>query len=143
MDTRILLGAIAALFALMGLGALQMMVGDWTWRTPLGLFAPLDFVGVFVAMVLGGYVARQRRFRWVALVLHLVAWALTLTALMAMPAAGTTPSMRSPGSLLAFHALPMLIGLALAYAGAVVGERLALRGPVPATATRPPVPPAS
>ena len=42
MDTRLLTSAVVALLGLVGLTALQVLVRDVHWTTPLGLFAPID-----------------------------------------------------------------------------------------------------
>lgn len=127
MDTGLLKGALAALVTLLLLSMGQALLPDLTWRTGAGLFAPVDYLAVFVAMLAGGFVARQRRFRWVAPGLYLLAWVATMLALLSVPAAPGTAGVRTPTALVGMHALPVAIGLLIAFAGALAGERLAGR----------------
>lgn len=127
MDTGLLKGALAALVVLLLLSIVQAMLPDWTWRSGVGLFAPVDYLAVFTAMAAGGWVARQRRFRWVALGLYLLAWIATMLALLSVPAAPGTAAARAPMALLGTHALPVAIGLVVAVVGAMAGERVAQR----------------
>ena len=125
-DTRLLTGAVAALLGLTLVSAVQVVAGDVSWTTQVGVLAPVDLAGVFAAMTLGGHVARQRRFRWLATLLQLVVVVCTLAAYLLFDT-GMHDAMRAPATLLRLNALPVLLGLGLAFLGAVVGERLALQ----------------
>ena len=125
-DTRLLTGAVVALIASTLVAGLQVLSPDVTWATPIGLIAPVDLAGIFAAMLLGGFVARQRRFRWLAPLLQLVALACTFAAYLLFDT-GMPEAMRAPTTLFKLNAVPMLLGLVAAFAGAVVGERLAPR----------------
>lgn len=126
-DTRLLTGAVAALLGLTLLTAVQIVVPDLSWKTPAGLIAPLDLAGVFAAMLLGGFIARQRRFRWLAPALQLVAVVCTLATYVLFDT-GAHDAARDPRNVVRLNALPALLTLLLAFAGAIVGERLAMRG---------------
>lgn len=127
MDTGLLKGTLAALLTLLLLSGVQTLLPDWTWRSGVGLFAPVDVLIVFIAMAVGGAVARQRRFRWVAAGLSLLVWLASMLALLSMPAAPGTAAARAPMALLGLHGLPVLLGMGMAFAGALLGERLAQR----------------
>jgi hypothetical protein len=122
---RVLLGCIAALATMLAFDLL-ITVSGWPLDLPVqsGLgHVPLGGLLVtFGAMLLGGWIAR-RRFRWVALGLTLALWLAVLATLLAL----ARPPADSLAGVLRFNALAMVLSLALAWAGALLGERLGNR----------------
>ena len=126
MDKRMLLGCLGGagmllLFALLtklfGLDARQAI------NTGLGPLPLIDVLAAFVAMFLGGALARHPLFRWIALLLMAAMWALTLFTVVSMALPDSPPPMRSMGAALKFNALAIALTLAAAFAGALLGER--------------------
>lgn len=127
MDKRILWGCLAALATMLAVDLLTQVSGwklDGPVRTPLGMIFAGGIVSTFLAMMLGGWVARGN-FRWIALALGVVVWAATIATLYSMTTAHAT-SMTLAG-ILRFNALAIALSLAACWLGAVVGERLAAR----------------
>lgn len=130
MDKRILLGCLSAaavllLFAiatrLFGLDARQAI------DTGIGPIPLIDVFAALIAMAAGGAIARHAQFRWVALLLMVAMWALTLFTIVSMALPDSPPPMRSIAGALKYNALAIVLTLAAAFAGALLGERLARR----------------
>lgn len=133
MDKRILVGCIAALGTMLGFDLLAQASGgkfDLPMRTPLGAILIGHLAVTFVAMTLGGWIAR-RRFRWIAVALGAIVWATTLVVLMAIaPPVGVGATMSLP-VIIKVNALAIALSLLLSWLGAMLGERLAARWPGP------------
>lgn len=121
---RVLLGCIVALATMLAFELLATVSG---WRLGVafkaagGELQPGSLLATFVAMLLGGLVAR-RNFRWIALGLSALLWLAVLAALRALA--------DPPLSLLAilrFNAVAIVGTLALAWLGAWLAEHLAQR----------------
>lgn len=134
MDKRILYGSIAALGTMLGFDLLTQLSGlklDLPMRTPLGTI----FVGAaavtFAAMTLGAWIARHH-FRWIAVALSAVLWLAVIGVLYStvLPANPAT----SLSAMVKFNALAIVLSLLASWLGAMLGERLAARRGVPASA---------
>lgn len=135
MDKRILLGCIAALAVLVGVSLLTQLFGSqlsWSLQTPLGVLPVADVIGTALAMGAGGWVARNRRFRWLALALMAAVWIATLAVLGAAAGPTSPEPMRSLPAMLQYNALAIVLTLAAAWTGAWLGERQAAlkKGPL-------------
>lgn len=129
MGTRTLLGCIAALATLLAFGLLGTLVGprvNQAIDTGLGSIALIDLLATFVAMLAGGWIAR-RGFGWIAVALNAISWIAILTVLLVSADATSPPPMQSLPALLQYNALAIMLSLALAWLGAVLGERLSAR----------------
>ncbi|MEG3193174.1 hypothetical protein [Lysobacter sp. D1-1-M9] len=130
MDVRILLGCIAALATLIVLALVVHLFGSDLERgldTALGPLPLADILGVLLAMGAGGWVARRPGFRWLALGLMAAVWLATLAVLGTFAAPGGPAPMRSIVAMLQYNALAIVLTLAAAWLGAVLGERAAHR----------------
>ena len=125
MSKRVLLGCIAALATMLFFDLLISLSGwqlDLPLETGLGGIPLGSLLVTFGAMLLGGWIAR-RRFRWIALGLTSVLW----LAVVATVLATAEPPMDSLAMVLKYNALAIGLSLAVAWLGAVLGERLAER----------------
>lgn len=141
MDKRILLGCIAALAVLVVVSLLTQLFGaqlSWSLQTPLGVLPVADIVGTLLAMGAGGWVARNRRFRWLALGLMAAVWLAALAVLGTAAGPSSPEPMRSVPAMLQYNALAIVLTLVAAWFGAWLGERqFRLRkGSVAATGSR-------
>ena len=130
MNKRVLNGCLGAaglllLFAMVtklsGLDARQMI------ETGAGAIPLLDILAALVAMGVGGAIARHANFRWIALLLMVAMWSLTLFAVVSMALPDSPPPMRSVFGALRYNAIAIVATVIAAFAGAVLGERLGLR----------------
>ncbi|QQP94578.1 hypothetical protein [Lysobacter enzymogenes] len=111
----------ALLTKLFGLDARQAI------DTGVGPLPVIDVFAALVAMFLGGALARHAWFRWIAVLLMTAMWALTLYTVVSMALPDSPPPMRSIGGALKFNALAIVLTLAAAFAGALLGERFGLK----------------
>lgn len=130
MNKRVLNGCLGAaglllLFAMVtklsGLDARQMI------ETGAGAIPLLDILAALVAMGAGGAIARHANFRWIALLLMVAMWSLTLFAVVSMALPDSPPPMRTVFGALRYNAIAIVATVIAAFAGAVLGERLGLR----------------
>ncbi|MBX9401365.1 hypothetical protein K4L06_08555 [Lysobacter sp. BMK333-48F3] len=130
MNKRVLNGCLGAaglllLFAMVtklsGLDARQMI------ETGAGAIPLLDILAALVAMGVGGAIARHANFRWIALLLMVAMWSLTLFAVVSMALPDSPPPMRTVFGALRYNAIAIVATVIAAFAGAVLGERLGLR----------------
>lgn len=129
MDKRILVGCIAALGTMLGFDLLAQVSGwrlDLPISTPLGTLPIGNLVITFVAMAVGGWIARHR-FRWIAVALTALVWVTTIIALVAItPPTSVGATMSLPG-IVQFNALAIVLALLASWLGAMFGEQLAAR----------------
>ncbi|MEI2457043.1 MULTISPECIES: hypothetical protein [Lysobacter] len=127
MNKRVLNGCLGAaglllLFAMVtklsGLDARQMI------ETGAGAIPLLDIAAALVAMGVGGAIARHAQFRWIALLLMVAMWTLTLFAVVSMALPDSPPPMRSMFGALRYNAIAIVLTVVAAFVGAVLGERL-------------------
>lgn len=126
-NTRILLGCIAALAVMLVFDLLTSLSGwklDLPLETAVGGIPFGSLLVTFGAMVLGGWIAR-RRFRWIALGLTAALW---LAVIMVLVATAEPPS-GSLAAVLKYNGLAVVLSLAAAWFGAMLGERLGERRP--------------
>lgn len=130
MSKRVLLGCIAALATMLVFDLLISLSG-WQLDLPLETgFGSIPFGSLLVtfgAMLLGGWIAR-RRFRWVALGLAGALWLAVVVTLLMI----AEPPMDSLAMVLKHNALAIVLSLAAAWCGALIGERLGERKPATA-----------
>ena len=129
LDTRILTGGVVALALLLAFDLFASLAdADWSVdvRTPFGPFSVVTLAVTFVAMAVGGWVAR-RGFTWVALALTALTWVTVVVTLLAIAGPDSPAQMRSVGGVLRYNAAAIVLGLATAWLGAWVGQRLAQR----------------
>ena len=136
MDKRILMGCLAALGTMLGVDLLAQLSGwrlDLPVRTGLGIVPVGSIVTTLVAMAVGGWIARHR-FRWTAVALNAAVWIATIGVLMALaPSTGAAATITLPG-IAKLNALALVLSLGASWLGAVLGERLAARRRLPASA---------
>ncbi len=99
-------------------------------RTPWGPFSAATLAVTFVAMAVGGWVAR-RGFTWVALALTALTWVVVVATLLAIAGPDSPPQMRGVGGVLRYNAAAIVLGLAVAALGAWAGQWLAQRRQAP------------
>lgn len=130
MDKRILLGCLSGA-ALLLLFAFLTNLFDLDTRqavdTGLGPIPLIDVLAAAVSMFLGGALARDARFRWIAPALIALLWVLTVSAVVSMALPDSPPAMRSIGAAFKYNALAMVLSLIAAFAGALLGERFGRR----------------
>ena len=125
MSKRVLLGCIAALATMLVFDLLISLSGwqlDLPLETDFGGIPLGSLVVTFGAMLLGGWIAR-RRFRWIALGLAGALWLAVVVTLLLI----AQPPMDSLAMVLKHNALAMVLSLAAAWFGAMLGERLGER----------------
>lgn len=130
MDKRILLGCLSAAGMLLLFGIFTKFLGldaRQAVQTGFGAIPVIDVFGALVAMGIGGAVARHAQFRWVALLLMVVMWSLTLFTIVSIAMPDSPLPMRTVAGALRYNALAIVLSLAAAFAGAVLGERLMRR----------------
>lgn len=118
MNKRILWGCIAALGLLVLFALVTLLFNarlNQAVMTPLGELPLLDLLGVTVAMAAGGAIAGAHFARFAVALMALV-WAMSVFVLAASP-------MMTLTTVLKYNALAMLLTLALAWLGAVLGAR--------------------
>lgn len=96
-------------------------------NTGIGPLPLIDVFAALVSMFLGGALARNAWFRWIAILLMGAMWTLTLFAVVSMALPDSPPPMRSMGAALKFNALAIALTLAAAFGGALLGERFGLK----------------
>ncbi|QWP77979.1 hypothetical protein J5226_06120 [Lysobacter sp. K5869] len=111
----------AILTKLFGLDARQAL------DTGIGPLPLIDVLAALVSMFLGGALARNAWFRWIAIALMAAMWALTLFTVVSMALPDSPPPMRSIGAALKFNALAIALTLIAAFGGALLGERFGLK----------------
>ena len=90
MDKRILLGCLSAAGMLLLFGIATKFLGldaRQAIQTGIGAIPLIDVFAALVAMGVGGAVARHAQFRWVALLLMVAMWSLTLFTIVSTLAA--------------------------------------------------------
>ncbi|MGQ4660588.1 hypothetical protein [Lysobacter sp. F6437] len=125
MSKRVLLGCIAALATMLVFDLLISLSGwqlDLPLETGFGSIPLGSLVVTFGAMLLGGWIAR-RRFRWIALGLAGALWLAVVATLLMI----AEPPMDSLAMVLKHNALAIVLSLAAAWCGAMLGERLGER----------------
>ena len=125
MSKRVLLGCIAALATMLVFDLLTSLSGwplDLPLETAIGGIPVGSLLVTFGAMLLGGWIAR-RRFRWVALVLTAVLWLAVVETVLFT----ANPPMDSLSMVLKYNLAAIVLSLAAAWFGAMLGERLAER----------------
>ena len=129
LDTRTLTGGVVALALLLAFDLFASLADadlSVDVRTPFGPFSVVTLAVTFVAMAVGGWVAR-RGFTWVALALTALTWVTVVVTLLAIAGPDSPAQMRSVGGVLRYNAAAIVLGLATAWLGAWVGQRLAQR----------------
>lgn len=131
MHKRTLIACLAALGAWLVFDLITRFSGiplDLPVQTPVGWISIGGLLVTFAAMAWGGWIA-QRGFGWIALALTALVWLAAIATLWAtaQPASATSSL---PG-ILEYHAVAIALSLAAAWAGALVGERLAARRTMP------------
>jgi uncharacterized membrane protein YphA (DoxX/SURF4 family) len=122
MNKRTLWGCIAAMGLLLVFAGLTYVFDanlNRSLMTPLGELPLFDLAGVLTATVAGGVVAGTR-FRWFAVALMALLWVATLVVLADAHAGSWATALK-------YNALAILLTLAVAWAGAALGERWAAR----------------
>ncbi|MGO4259859.1 hypothetical protein [Lysobacter sp. TAB13] len=130
MDKRILLGCLSAAGMLLLFGICTKLFGldaRQAINTGFGPIPAIDVFAALVAMGLGGAIARHAHFRWVALLLMVAMWTLTLFTVVSMALPDSPLPMRSMAGALKYNAVAIVLTLAAAFGGALLGERLARR----------------
>ncbi|MDQ3205822.1 MAG: hypothetical protein M3Q40_04825 [Pseudomonadota bacterium] len=130
MDKRVLFGCIAALAVLVVISLLTQLFGSalgWSLQTPLGILPVADVVGTLLATATGGWIARNSRFRWLALGLMAAVWVATLAVLGSLAGPRSPEPMRSLPAMLQYNGLAIVLTLGAAWLGAWLGEREAQR----------------
>jgi hypothetical protein len=126
---RLLAAALVALVVMIAASLLVQIVDASLARevaTPIGALPLTDVLTAFVAMAVGGLLARSARFRIVAVVLQAVVWVFIVGALYLAP--GGAAALPLPlGDVLRHNALAFAASLVAAGLGAWAGERLARR----------------
>ncbi|MFQ6313894.1 hypothetical protein [Lysobacter capsici] len=79
-------------------------------------------------MGIGGAIARHAHFRWVALLLMVAMWSLTLFTIVSMAMPDSPLPMRTMAGALRYNALAIVLSLTAAFGGALMGERIMRRG---------------
>lgn len=128
MPKRLLIGAVVALGSLSLLNLVVLLLDGARWGTFEIAGAPvpvLDIVCAALAMGAGAVVARDRRFRWVALGLLALSWALTLSVMRFNAPPVLPEELRTLAGLLRYNAAAIVLTLAAAWLGAFAGERFA------------------
>jgi hypothetical protein len=126
MDKRLLLASLAALAVMLGFDLLIMLSSrplDLPIASALGTVPLGGLLVTLLAMALGGWIA-GRGFRRIAVLLATVIW-LSVVIVIQLASVGRDPSAAiSMGELLEHNALAMVLSLAVAWGGAVLGERV-------------------
>ena len=98
MDKRILLGCLSAAGVLLFFGIFIKFLGldaRQAIETGAGAIPLLDVFGALIAMGVGGAIARHAHFRWIALLLMVAMWVLTLSMIVSMALPDSPLPMRS------------------------------------------------
>lgn len=130
MDKRILLGCLSAAGMLLLFGIATKFLGldaRQAIQTGIGAIPLIDVFAALIAMGVGGAVARHAQFRWVALLLMVAMWSLTLFAIVSIAMPDSPLPMRTVSGALRYNALAIVLSLAAAFVGALLGERLMRR----------------
>jgi len=130
MDKRILLGCLSAAGVLLFFGIFIKFLGldaSQAIETGAGAIPLLDVAGALIAMGVGGAIARHAHFRWIALLLMVEMWVLTLWTIVSMALPDSPLPMRSLAGALRYNALAIVLTVVAAFAGAILGERIAQR----------------
>lgn len=130
MDKRILLGCLSAAGMLLLFGIATKFLGldaRQAIQTGIGAIPLIDVFAALVAMGVGGAVARHAQFRWVALLLMVAMWSLTLFTIVSIAMPDSPLPMRTVAGALRYNALAIVLSLAAAFVGALLGERLMRR----------------
>lgn len=131
MDKRILLGCLSAAGMLLLFGIFTKYLGldsRQAIQTGLGAIPLIDVFAALIAMGIGGAIARHAHFRWVALLLMVAMWSLTLFTIVSMAMPDSPLPMRTMAGALRYNALAIVLSLTAAFGGALLGERVMRRG---------------
>ena len=91
--------------------------------TAAGPIPLVDIFAALIAMSVGGAIARHAHFRWVALLLMVAMWTLSLFTIVSMALPDSPLPMRSMVGALKYNAVAIVLSLTAAFAGALLGER--------------------
>ncbi|MEH6421655.1 hypothetical protein [Pseudomonas sp. CGJS7] len=130
MDKRILLGCLSAAAMLLLFGIFTKLFGldsSQAIDTGAGAIPLIDVFAALIAMGVGGAIAQSAHFRWIALLLMVLMWALTLFAVVSMALPDSPLPMRTMVGALKFNAVAIILTLTAAFAGALIGQRLGAR----------------
>ncbi|RNF83882.1 hypothetical protein [Montanilutibacter psychrotolerans] len=132
MDKRVLLGSFAAVIVMLMFDLCILLSGkalDLPKSTPLGVIAFGSLVVTFAAMALGAVLA-GRRFRWIALAIAALLTAVVMAMLVDTAQRHMDSFAGAFWQVLRYNGMSLLLTLAMAWAGALIGERLAAKRPV-------------
>lgn len=132
MDKRVLLGSFAAVIVMLMFDLCILLSGkalDLPKSTPLGVIAFGSLLVTFAAMALGAVLA-GRRFRWIALAIATLLTAVVMAMLVDTAQRHMDSFTAAFWQVLRYNGMSLLLTLAMAWLGALIGERLAARHPV-------------
>ncbi len=130
MDKRILQGSLCAAAVLLLCGFFTKLFGldpIQAIETGIGAIPLIDVLAALLAMAVGAAIARHPQFRWAALLLMVLLWALTLATIVSLANPDSPEPMRTLVGALRYNAVAIVLSLAAAFGGALLGERIARR----------------